>query len=154
MILFLAQHTEIQAAAQEEVDRVLGDSDFVTSEMEKELKYVSNCIKESQRLIPVITGFSRGATEDTELGGKLFNEMKKALHPPPPLISFISLLIFSCCCRKMLLLSNRSGATVIIDVSFTCNGTEVRFGGLEGVGGSGVFYLALPEARQHNRFCQ
>ena len=66
---FLAQHPEIQAVAQEEVDQVLGDSDLVTSEMEKELKYVTNCIKESQRLIPVITGFSRGAVEDTELGG-------------------------------------------------------------------------------------
>ena len=64
-----AQHPEIQALAQEEVDRVLGDSDVVTSEMEKELRYVANCIKESQRLIPVITGFSRGAVEDTELGG-------------------------------------------------------------------------------------
>ena len=39
--------------------------------MEKDLKYVTNCIKESQWLIPVITGFSRGAVEDTELGGKL-----------------------------------------------------------------------------------
>ena len=65
-----AQNPEIQAVAQEEVDRVLGYSDEVTLEMEKELKYVTNCIKESQRLIPVITGFSRGAVEATELGGK------------------------------------------------------------------------------------
>ena len=68
--LSLAQHPEIQATAQEEVDRVLGDSGVVTSAMEKELNYVANCIKESQRLVPVITGFSRGAVEDTELGGK------------------------------------------------------------------------------------
>ena len=65
-----AQNPEIQALAQEEVDRVLGDSDVVTLEMEKELKYLTNCIKESQRLVPVITGFSREAVEDTELGGK------------------------------------------------------------------------------------
>ena len=64
-----AQHPDIQASAQEEVDRVLGDSQVVTSAMEKELKYVANCIKESQRLVPVITGFSRGAVEDAELGG-------------------------------------------------------------------------------------
>jgi len=70
LIVFLAQHPNIQAAAQEEVDRVLGDSGIVTSDMEKELKYVANCIKESQRLVPVITGFSRGAVEDAELGGK------------------------------------------------------------------------------------
>lgn len=69
---FPVQHPEFQALAQEEVDRVLGDSDVVTSEMEKELRYVANCIKESQRLIPVITGFSRGAVEDTELGGKVY----------------------------------------------------------------------------------
>lgn len=66
---FPAKHPEVQAIAQEEVDRVLGDSDLINSEMEKDLKYVTNCIKESQRLIPVITGFSRGAVEDTELGG-------------------------------------------------------------------------------------
>lgn len=70
LIFFLAQHPHIQAAAQEEVDRVLGDSGIVTSHMEKELKFVANCIKESQRLVPVITGFSRGAVEDAELGGK------------------------------------------------------------------------------------
>lgn len=69
-LIFLAQHPNIQAAAQEEVDRVLGDSGIVTSDMEKELKFVANCIKESQRLVPVITGFSRGAVEDAELGGK------------------------------------------------------------------------------------
>lgn len=69
VLFHLAQNPEIQAVAQEEVDRVLGYSDEVTLEMEKELKYVTNCIKESQRLIPVITGFSRGAVEDTELGG-------------------------------------------------------------------------------------
>ena len=51
---------------------MLGDSDIVTSEMEKELKYMANCVKESQRLIPVITGFSRGVAEDSELGGKVF----------------------------------------------------------------------------------
>ena len=50
---------------------MLGDSDKVTSEMEKELKYMANCVKESQRLIPVITGFSRGVAEDSELGGKV-----------------------------------------------------------------------------------
>lgn len=70
LIFFLAQHPHIQAAAQEEIDRVLGDSGIVTSDMEKELKFVANCIKESQRLVPVITGFSRGAVEDAELGGK------------------------------------------------------------------------------------
>ncbi|XP_078345619.1 cytochrome P450 3A5-like [Oculina patagonica] len=69
ILYHLAQHPNIQAAAQEEVDRVLGNSDVVTSGMEKELKYVANCIKESQRLVPVITGFSRGAVEDAELGG-------------------------------------------------------------------------------------
>lgn len=47
--------------------------------MEKDLKYVTNCIKESQRLIPVITGFSRGAVEDTELGGKLLCFQKKVM---------------------------------------------------------------------------
>lgn len=67
--MFLAQYPEIQMTAQDEVDRVLGDSSVVTSAMEKELKYVANCIKESQRLVPVITGFSRGAVEDAELGG-------------------------------------------------------------------------------------
>ena len=67
--LFLAQHPQFQTAAQEEVDRVLGDSGVVTSAMEKELKFVANCIKESQQLVPVITGFSRGAVEDAELGG-------------------------------------------------------------------------------------
>jgi len=67
--LFSAQHPEIQLTAQEEVDRVLGDSSVVTLAMEKELKYVANCIKESQRLVPVITGFSRGAVEDAQLGG-------------------------------------------------------------------------------------
>ena len=66
-----AQNPKIQALAQEEVDQVLGESDVVTPEMEKELKYVANCVKESQRLIPVVTGFSRGAVEDTELGGKV-----------------------------------------------------------------------------------
>ena len=64
-----AQHPKIQAAAQEEVDRVIGHSNVVTLAMEKELKYVGYCIKESQRLVPVITGFSRGAVEDAELGG-------------------------------------------------------------------------------------
>lgn len=52
---------------------------MITSEMEKDLKYVTNCIKESQRLIPVITGFSRGAVEDTELGGKLQCFQKKVM---------------------------------------------------------------------------
>lgn len=52
---------------------------MITSEMEKDLKYVTNCIKESQRLIPVITGFSRGAVEDTELGGKLLCFQKKVM---------------------------------------------------------------------------
>lgn len=47
--------------------------------MEKDLKYVTNCIKESQRLIPVITGFSRGAVGDTELGGKLLCLQKKVM---------------------------------------------------------------------------
>ena len=47
--------------------------------MEKDLKYVTNCIKESQRLIPVITGFSRGAVGDTELGGKLLCFQKKVM---------------------------------------------------------------------------
>lgn len=52
---------------------------MITSEMEKDLKYVTNCIKESQRLIPVITGFSRGAVGDTELGGKLLCFQKKVM---------------------------------------------------------------------------
>ena len=69
LICFSAKHPEIQTTAQEEVDRVLGDSSVVTSAMEKELKYVANCIKESQRLVPVITGFSRGAVEDAKFGG-------------------------------------------------------------------------------------
>lgn len=52
---------------------------MITSEMEKDLKYVTNCIKESQRLIPVITGFSRGAVGDTELGGKLLCFQKNVM---------------------------------------------------------------------------
>lgn len=61
---------------------MLGDSEVVTSKMEKELKYIGNCVKESQRLIPVITGFSRGAAEDTELGGKALSRVvrKKEIH--------------------------------------------------------------------------
>ena len=77
--LLAAQHPEVQATAQQEVDRVLGNSDVVTSEMEKELKYVANCVKESQRLIPVVTGFSRGAKEDTELGGRVFIEERSII---------------------------------------------------------------------------
>ena len=68
---FPAQNPEIQTTAQEEVDRVLGDSDVVTADMDKELKYVGNCIKESQRLIPALTGFSRGVAQDSELGGNV-----------------------------------------------------------------------------------
>lgn len=69
VLFHLAQNPEIQTTAQEEVDRVLGDSDVVTADMDKELKYVGNCIKESQRLIPALTGFSRGVAQDSELGG-------------------------------------------------------------------------------------
>ena len=97
MCSILAKHPEIQIAAQEEVDQVLGDSNMVTSEMEKQLKYVANCIKESQRLIPVITGFSRGAVKDTELGGKVVlchTCMNKAPHyqPSPATLACWSIL--------------------------------------------------------------
>ena len=57
--------------------------------MEKDLKYVTNCIKESQRLIPVITGFSRGAVGDTELGGKLLCFQKRVMLILPHLGIFL-----------------------------------------------------------------
>src|ERR687885_750756 len=71
-IYFLLSNPEVLAKAYDEVDRVLGGdlSTPPTYEQVKQLRYVSQILKESLRLWPTAPAFTRHAYEPRVLGGK------------------------------------------------------------------------------------
>lgn len=66
---YLAQHPEVLAKAQEEVDRVWGDVEVPAYEQVAKLRYLRRVLDESLRLWPTAPGFAREAVADTTLGG-------------------------------------------------------------------------------------
>jgi cytochrome P450 / NADPH-cytochrome P450 reductase len=71
-LYYLLHYPEVLAKAYDEVDRVLGGdlSTAPTYEQVKQLKYVSQILKETLRLWPTAPAFTRHAYEPTVLGGK------------------------------------------------------------------------------------
>ncbi|KAI9667304.1 MAG: hypothetical protein M1821_000119 [Bathelium mastoideum] len=65
----LLRNPEKLVAAQEEVDRIIGDNAIEEKHLQQ-LKYVEACIREALRFQPPITAFSREAKKPTRLGGK------------------------------------------------------------------------------------
>ena len=71
-LYYLLNNPEVLAKAYEEVDRVLGGdlSTAPTYEQVKQLRYVSQILKESLRLWPTAPAFTRHSYEPAVLGGK------------------------------------------------------------------------------------
>ncbi|RWS04458.1 putative cytochrome P450 301a1-like protein [Dinothrombium tinctorium] len=68
-LYFLAKHKDVQAQAREEIKRVVGKSPVISEEMIADLQYLKACIKESQRLNPVVFANERTLSEDIVLSG-------------------------------------------------------------------------------------
>ncbi|WP_372349223.1 cytochrome P450 [Streptomyces sp. KL116D] len=66
---YLAQHRDVLAKAQEEVDRVWGDAPVPAYEQVAKLRYLRRVLDESLRLWPTAPAFAREAVADTTLGG-------------------------------------------------------------------------------------
>ncbi|KAH8278976.1 hypothetical protein KR018_012091, partial [Drosophila ironensis] len=70
LMLCLAKNPEKQAKLREEVMQVLPqkDSEFTEASM-KNVPFLRACIKESQRVYPLVVGNARGLARDTVIGG-------------------------------------------------------------------------------------
>ncbi|WP_327357690.1 cytochrome P450 [Streptomyces sp. NBC_01304] len=66
---YLAQHPEILARAQAEVDQIWGDVAEPAYEQVAKLRYVRRILDEAMRLWPTAPAFAREARQDTTLGG-------------------------------------------------------------------------------------
>lgn len=97
----------MDAQAQEEVDRVLGDRENLTVTDFKELRYCMRCVNESMRLYPHPPVLLRRANVPDTLPGRssrIFNTLTlvrtlRALQPilRPPVESPCSLILSKCC---------------------------------------------------------
>ncbi|GAA6623446.1 cytochrome P450 [Scytonema sp. NUACC26] len=67
-LYLISQHPEVEARLLEEIDRVLGQRAFATSDLEQ-MPYLEMVLKESMRLLPVTTVVSRQAVENVVLQG-------------------------------------------------------------------------------------
>ncbi|XP_011500805.1 PREDICTED: probable cytochrome P450 49a1 isoform X2 [Ceratosolen solmsi marchali] len=65
----LALHPDKQEMLHDEMRRVLGETDQITTSHINELKYLKACIKETQRMFPVVIGNGRCMTSDTIISG-------------------------------------------------------------------------------------
>ncbi|MDX6380646.1 MAG: cytochrome / NADPH-cytochrome reductase, partial [Rubrobacteraceae bacterium] len=87
-LYFLLKNPEVLAKAYEEVDRVLG-ADLSAApiyEQVKQLKYVSQILKESLRLWPTAPAFTRHPYEPTVLGGKYQVDKQSSLLVLTPML--------------------------------------------------------------------
>jgi len=64
----LASNTDCQDKCREELFEKIGDKDFISSEEETKLTYMTLCIKESQRLYPIVHIVGRRLGCDVKLG--------------------------------------------------------------------------------------
>ncbi|MBM7661785.1 cytochrome P450 [Bacillus mesophilus] len=80
-LYLLATHPEVQQKAQEEIDRVVGDSSLQLEHAEK-LTYVKNIINESLRLFPPAWLFGRTAIDDVEIGDIKIKAGQNVLFSP------------------------------------------------------------------------
>jgi cytochrome P450 / NADPH-cytochrome P450 reductase len=87
-LYFLLNNREVLDKAHEEVDRVLGDELSVapTYAQVRELRYVSQVLKESLRLWPPAPAFTRHAYEPTVLGGKYQIDKQTSLTVLTPML--------------------------------------------------------------------
>src|SRR3712207_6423171 len=87
-LYFLLNNHEVLDRAYEEVDRVLGDELSVapTYAQVRELRYVSQVLKESLRLWPTAPAFTRHAYEPTVLGGKYQIDKQTSLTVLTPML--------------------------------------------------------------------
>ena len=87
-LYFLLNNPEVLAKAYEEVDGVLGAdlSAAPTYEQVKQLRYVSQVLKESLRLWPTAPGFVRHPYEPTVLGGKYQIDTRNQLRVLTPML--------------------------------------------------------------------
>jgi cytochrome P450 / NADPH-cytochrome P450 reductase len=87
-LYFLLNNREALDRAHEEVDRVLGDERSVapTYAQVRELRYVSQVLKESLRLWPTAPAFTRHAYEPTVLGGKYQIDKQTSLTVLTPML--------------------------------------------------------------------
>src|SRR5215204_4682002 len=87
-LYFLLNNREVLDKAHEEVDRVLGDELSVAAAYAKvrELRYVSQVLKESLRLWPTAPAFTRHAYETTVLGGKYQIDKQTSLTVLTPML--------------------------------------------------------------------
>ncbi|KAA0189572.1 Cytochrome P450 CYP4 [Hyalella azteca] len=61
----------MQAKVHEELDAVLGDDEFISSEHLTQLKYLERCVKEALRLYPSVPIIGRVSAQDLVIDGKL-----------------------------------------------------------------------------------
>lgn len=67
-ILLLAEHTDIQTLARQEVDEILNETNGkLTYSAIQKFSYLERCIKESLRLYPSVPIIGRKITEDIKL---------------------------------------------------------------------------------------
>lgn len=66
-LYYLAKHEDVQKIAREEVDRVLGNEEVDSNDLD-ELKYLEQCAKEALRLCPSVPVISRSLSEDVQIG--------------------------------------------------------------------------------------
>jgi cytochrome P450 / NADPH-cytochrome P450 reductase len=87
-LYYLLNNPDVLAKAYEEVDRVLGAdlSTAPTYEQVKQLKYVSQILKESLRLWPTAPIFTRHPYEPTVLGGKYQIDQQNSLTVLTPML--------------------------------------------------------------------
>ena len=87
-LYYLLKNPDVLAKAYEEADRVLGAdlSTAPTYEQVKQLKYVSQILKETLRLWPTAPGFTRHPYEPTALNGKYQIDQQSQLFVLTPML--------------------------------------------------------------------
>ncbi|WP_332628451.1 cytochrome P450 [Halalkalibacter flavus] len=80
-LYLLAQHPDIQANAQTEIDQVVGDSQ-IRIEHTEQLTYLRNVINETLRLYPPAWMFGREATCDVQIGENLVKAGQNVMVSP------------------------------------------------------------------------